>query len=138
LFGIDVPSWVLQVNYLQQDCNDALVKIRVALKAADSVSLPPGSQTAPVESITILGPRAVARSSKGRTTAVAATAGPEASGNVEDAFGVGLDDLYWEQDVLLGGSSGFGGLDFGGLDLGFAPSGSGPLSQVGSYSSSAC
>lgn len=125
-----------QVNYLQQDCNDALVKIRVALRPADGVNLPPGSLTAPVEAITLLGPKhaAAAKASRAagrKAAAAAAAAGEKGAG---DAFELDVDDIYWEQDVLLGGDAGgfnMFELQGGTFELGLAaPSGSGPMSQV--------
>jgi hypothetical protein len=128
----------VQVNYLQQDCNDALVKIRVALRPADSVNLPPGSLIAPVEAITLLGSKhaAAAKASRaaGRKAAAAAAAGAKSAD--ASAFEFDDDDIYWEQDVLLGGD-GAGGFNMfelqrGTFELGLAaPSGSGPMSQVG-------
>jgi hypothetical protein len=121
----------VQVNYLQQDCNDALVKIRVALRPADGVSL---TGTAPVEAITLLGPKHAAAAKASRAAgrkAAAAAAGDKAA----DAFELDDDDIYWEQDVLLGGD-GAGGFNMfelrgGTFELGLAaPSGSGPMSQV--------
>ncbi|KAF6262936.1 Rec8 like protein-domain-containing protein [Scenedesmus sp. NREL 46B-D3] len=139
LLGV-VRIYARKVNYLQQDCNDALVKIRVALRPADGVSLPPGSLTAPVEAITLLGPkhaaaakasRAAGRKAGGAAAAAAAAAGDKGA----DVFELDVDDIYWEQDVLLGGD-GAGGFNMfelrgGTFELGLAaPSGSGPLSQV--------
>lgn len=121
------------MNYLQQDCSDALVKIRVALRPADGVNLPPGSATAPVEQITLLAPgRNGVAGGKGHRSA-AAESSKAAALHDEGTFEIDIEDLYWEQDVLLGrdGANGFAGFDLaGGLDLGLAPSGSGPLSQV--------
>ncbi|WIA18247.1 hypothetical protein OEZ85_009715 [Tetradesmus obliquus] len=135
LLGV-VRIYARKVNYLQQDCNDALVKIRVALRPADGVNLPPGSLTAPVEDITLLGPKhaAAAKASRaaGRKAAAAAAAAGETGAG--DAFELDVDDIYWEQDVLLGGD-GAGGFNMfelqgGTFELGLAaPSGSGPMSQ---------
>jgi hypothetical protein len=126
----------LQVNYLQQDCNDALVKIRVALRPADSVYLPPGSNIAPVEAITLLGPKhaAAAKASRAAGRKAAGAAGAAAAGDKgADAFELDVDDIYWEQDVLLGGdgASGFNMFDLqgGAFELA-APSGSELRSQV--------
>jgi hypothetical protein len=124
----------LQVNYLQQDCNDALVKIRVALRPADSVNLPPGSLIAPVEAITLLGPKHAAAAKASRAAGRKAAAGAAAAGDkCADVFELDVDDIYWEQDVLLGGD-GAGGFNMfelrGGTFELAAPSGSGPMSQV--------
>jgi hypothetical protein len=132
--------YALQVNYLQQDCNDALVKIRVALRPADGVNLPPGSLIAPVEAITLLGPKhaAAAKASRaaGRKAAGAAAAGDKGA----DVFELDVDDIYWEQDVLLGGdgAGGFNMFELRGSTFELAaPSGSGPMSQVGAAAGSA-
>eukprot|EP00878_Enallax_costatus_P028730 GHUV01031066.1.p1 GENE.GHUV01031066.1~~GHUV01031066.1.p1 ORF type:complete len:199 (+),score=63.34 GHUV01031066.1:278-874(+) len=133
LLGV-VRIYARKVNYLQQDCNDALVKIRVALRPADGVNLPPGATTAPVEHITLLAPGLTAggRGRKAAAAAAAAAAGKDGGANGEDAFVIDIDDFYWDQDVLLGqGGGGFGGFDLnGGFELGLAPTNSGPLSQV--------
>lgn len=63
--------------YLQQDCDAALVKIRVALRPADNCNLPPDSQVAPVEAITMLDPAQAAavaeRARKARAAKVRCT-----------------------------------------------------------------
>lgn len=103
-----------QVGYLQQDCSDALLKIRVALRPADAVSLAPGVDEAPVECITLL--PASGRGSlrlagrRGGTAAARAAAGS----GTEDGLLLLQDDLCWEQDVLLGDDA---GLMLAGLDL---------------------
>jgi hypothetical protein len=136
------------VAYLQQDCDAALVKIRVALRPADNCNLPPDSQVAPVEAITMLGPAAAAavtrkaRAAKaaadGKNNAAAAAAVDSWMGPVdEEGLMLGLDDIAWDQEGFLGdaGEPGFGmGLRFepnSRLSLGLAPSRSGLGSQVG-------
>lgn len=90
-----------QVAYLQQDCDAALVKIRVALRPSDKVDLPPGSQAAPLETITFgLDPAAAA--------AVAARARKARGGkNNNNAGGDGGDG-----DAAAGGA-GVGGAGSG-------------------------
>lgn len=108
----------------------------MALRPADGVNLPPGSQTAPVESITLFGPKQHASKGNragGRKAAAGAADAPHggAGGVGVDGFDIDVDE-YWEQDVLLGRDGGLAGFELGaGFDLGLsAPSGSGPMSQV--------
>lgn len=106
-----LPCLRYQVNYLEQDCKDALTKIRIALKNAGAVDLPPGSTQAPVDTITL----------------------PEGG----SALG---DDWYMDELVLLGAAGGPNGAAInaftpgkGGAGYGFGiarPSNSGVLSQV--------
>jgi hypothetical protein len=148
-----VPPATWQVAYLQQDCDAALIKIRVALRPADNCNLPPGSQVAPVEAITMLDPAAAAavaeRARKARATkGVADGKNNAAAGGAavvdgwlgpvdEDGLMLGLDDISWDQELLLGESGepgfGLGGLRFepnSRLSFGLAPSRSGLGSQV--------
>jgi hypothetical protein len=138
------------VAYLQQDCDAALVKIRVALRPADNCNLPPDSQVAPVEAITLLGPAAVAAVGERARKARAAKAAADGKNNAaaaavdgwmgpvdEEGLMLGLDDIAWDQECFLGdaGEPGFGlGSRFepnSRLSLGLAPSRSGLGSQVG-------
>lgn len=145
---------LLQVAYLQQDCDAALVKISVALRAPDTVNLPPGSQAAPLESITLIDPLAAAavaarakkaRAAKAPGDAPGAPAGGTAAaidgwlGPVDEHGGMlGLDDVTWDDDLLLGESAdqGLGLTSFRfepstRLSFGLAPSRSDFGSQVG-------
>lgn len=146
-----IPSCT-QVAYLQQDCDAALVKIRVALCPADTCNLPPGSQVAPVEAITLLADSAAAAASRKACAAASSKAAADGRNNAaaaaavvngwlgpvdEDGLMLGLDDLAWDEEVLLGegprAGFGLGGLRFEPntrLSFGMTPSKSGLGSQV--------
>ena len=112
----------VQVGYLQRDCNDAMAKMRGALRKEHTHA---DAGTAPIEAIT-LGGRGGKRGG--------AAGGIPAGGITLDA--AAAQDYYWEEVALLcgdqmGGNGEEGlGLAGGNLELGLAPSGSQMLSQV--------
>ncbi|KAF8061907.1 MRF1 [Scenedesmus sp. PABB004] len=133
LLGV-VRIYARKVGYLAEDCESALGKIQVALHRADSATLAPGAQCAPMAAITLL-PARGRRKAPRRGAGAECAAEDDAAALGDDGGLLGADAFAWEQDVLLARDAGFGAWEAAGAGGGFAidlggaaPSASGLLS----------